>query len=71
MHDISWSSVQPLYTSSKETQALLDQVGKAFGSGIFATPTFLVNGTPVYYGQGGSHLIGYLTSVMRMTPKSK
>ena len=71
MHDIPWSKVQPIYSSTKESKALLEQVGRAFGNGIFSTPTFMVNGTPVFFGHGGTHLEDYLRRLMRSAPGTK
>jgi protein-disulfide isomerase len=51
-HDISWSAIEKIYRSKAERQAIMDQVGRAFDAGIFSTPTFIVNGQQVNFGEG-------------------
>ncbi|HXI14576.1 MAG TPA: thioredoxin domain-containing protein [Thermoanaerobaculia bacterium] len=55
--DIDWKKIEPLYRSTTERQALLDQVGRAFDRGIFSTPTFFVNGRRISYGVNGANLL--------------
>ena len=50
--DISWAAVEKIYSSKAERQLLIDQVGRAFDAGIFSTPTFIVNGQTLNYGEG-------------------
>jgi protein-disulfide isomerase len=51
-HDISWPAIEKIYRSKSERQAIMDQVGRAFDAGIFSTPTFIVNGQQVNFGEG-------------------
>lgn len=51
-NDINWSAVEKTYRSKPERQAIMDQVGRAFDAGIFSTPTFIVNGQQVNFGEG-------------------
>jgi protein-disulfide isomerase len=51
-NDISWAAVEKIYRSSAERTALLDQVSRAFAIGITSTPTFIINGQPIGFGDG-------------------
>jgi protein-disulfide isomerase len=58
--DMNWAAIEKIYRSKSEKQALMDQVGRAFDAGIFSTPTFIVNGQLLNFGEGT-----YATEVMR------
>lgn len=64
MHDLDWNGIEPLYRSKSQREKILGGVGLAFGNGIFATPTFIVNGQPVYFGADGSHMKNYLHALL-------
>lgn len=49
--DINWNAVEKLYHSGAERQALLDQAARAFDAGIFSTPTLIMNGQMVGFGE--------------------
>jgi protein-disulfide isomerase len=51
-NDINWPAVEKIYRSKTERQALLDQVSRAFAVGIVSTPTFILNGQPIGFGDG-------------------
>lgn len=51
-NDIDWPSIERIIHSDAERQALLDQVSRAFSAGINSTPTFLINGQVIGYGDG-------------------
>ena len=50
-HDIDWKAVNKIYSSPAERKALLDQVSRAFAVGIVATPTIIINGQRMGYGE--------------------
>ena len=56
-HDIDWKPVEKIYHSPTERQSLLDQVSRAFDSGINSTPTYIVNGRIVGFGPEGKFTI--------------
>ncbi len=70
MHQIPWSKVEPIYRSESEKKAVLEQVGRAFGNGIFATPTFIVNGQMVYFGGDGQNMTDYLGQLLKASTAS-
>lgn len=53
---IDWKTFQRHYESPSERSRLNRQTGRAFENNIFATPTILVNGRPLFYGENGSGL---------------
>ena len=56
-NDLDWASIQKIYGSKAERQALLEQVSRAFSLGIASTPTFIVNGQIMGFGPEGSFTI--------------
>lgn len=64
-HDIPWAKVQPLYTSPAAKKALIGQVGKAFDNQIFSTPTFIVNGQPIFFGSTGDYVRSYIEGLLK------
>lgn len=61
---IDWTKFEKQYESKALRSDLNDQVGRAFSNGIFATPTFLVNGRSIFYGPGGAELEAYMKMIM-------
>lgn len=57
---IDWETFVRYYESPSERNRLNRQTGRAFENNIFATPTVLVNGRTLFYGQDGSGLKAYL-----------
>ena len=51
-NDIDWKAIEKIYRSKSEQQAILDSVSRAFAVGINSTPTFIVNGQQVGFGDG-------------------
>ena len=51
-NDISWPAIEKIYRSPSERTALLDQVSRAFAIGVTSTPTFIINGQPIGFGDG-------------------
>ena len=51
-NDIDWKAVEKIYRSKAEQQAILEGVSRAFAVGINSTPTFIVNGQQVGFGDG-------------------
>jgi protein-disulfide isomerase len=51
-NDIPWSKIQPLYKSPTERAALLEQVSRLYAAGVSSTPTFIVNGQVLGFGDG-------------------
>lgn len=51
-HGLNWAAIEKIYASKAEHQALLDQVSRAFAVGLVSTPTFILNGQPVGFGDG-------------------
>ena len=63
-HDLNWTALQKIYSSKTESQALLDQVSRAFASGIASTPTFIVNGQIMGFGPEGAFTIDAIKSAV-------
>jgi protein-disulfide isomerase len=59
-NDLEWGSISSLYNSRAERQAVLDQASRAFAVGISSTPTFLINGQVIGFGDGN-----YATDVIK------
>lgn len=57
---IDWKTFQPHYDSPSTRDRLNRQTGRAFENNIFGTPTILVNGRSIYYGDDASGLKAYL-----------
>ena len=51
-NDLNWAAINRIYASKAERQALLDQVSRAFAVGVMSTPTFILNGQLVGFGDG-------------------
>ena len=65
-NDINWESIQAIYASRSERQALLDQTSRSFAVGINSTPTFLINGQMIGFGDGT-----YVTEVIKKALAAK
>jgi protein-disulfide isomerase len=63
-HEISWKAIEPIYRSTAERAALLEQVSRAFDNGINSTPTFIINGQPIGYGRDGTFTIETLKNAL-------
>jgi protein-disulfide isomerase len=51
-NDIPWSKIEPAYNSKSERASLLDQVSRLYAAGVNSTPTFLINGQILGFGDG-------------------
>jgi len=51
-HDLDWKAIEKIYKSKTEQQAVLDSVSRSFAVGVNSTPTFIVNGQVVGFGDG-------------------
>lgn len=51
-NDLKWEPIAKIYNSAAERQALLEHVSDLFNAGVNSTPTFIVNGQILGYGQG-------------------
>lgn len=51
-NDIDWAAFEKIYRSPTERAAILDQVSRAFAVGVNSTPTFILNGQPLGFGDG-------------------
>lgn len=56
-NDVNWKAVEKIYRSPAEKSALIDQVSRAFDSGILSTPTYIVNGQILGFGPEGTFTI--------------
>lgn len=63
-HDIPWKSVAPIYRSPAERQQLLETVGRGFGNGVAATPTFIVNGRIIAFGPNGNTMVSEIKKAL-------
>lgn len=64
-HGIDWKKFEPLFRSTSERNALLTQIAAAYDNGIFATPTFIVNGQVIGYGTDGEYVKKYIENAVR------
>lgn len=51
--DLDWSRIEAFYRSKDERRKLLDHVGLLFDLGMYATPTFLIDGQVIDRSDGG------------------
>ncbi len=51
-NNIAWAKFEPIYHSSAVRAALLEQVSRLFATRINSTPTFIVNGQVIGFGDG-------------------
>lgn len=64
-NDIDAKKFNAIYQSPAERKAVIDQVENLFDLGIFATPTFVINGQEIFYGQNGAHVKQYLENLLQ------
>lgn len=63
-HDIDWKRVEKIYRSPAERSDLLEQVSRAFDTGVNSTPTYIVNGQIMGFGPNGSFTIAAIKSAL-------
>ncbi len=56
-NDLNWKAIEKIYRSPAEKKALIDQVSRAFDSGVLSTPTYFVNGQMLGFGPEGTFTI--------------
>jgi protein-disulfide isomerase len=56
-HDIDWKRVEKIYRSPAERTDLMEQVSRAFDTGVNSTPTYIINGQVLGYGPNGSYTL--------------
>ena len=64
-NSIDLKKFNAIYRSPTERKALIDQVERLFDIGIYATPTYIVNGQEIFYGPGGAHLKQYIENLLK------
>jgi protein-disulfide isomerase len=64
-HDISWTKIDPLYKSTSERQAILENVSRAFDNGINSTPTFIINGQMMGFGPDGKIVLDAIKEAVK------
>lgn len=64
-NEIDAKKFNAIYQSTTERKAVIDQVERLFDIGIFATPTYIVNGQEIFYGPGGAHVKQYLENLLK------
>lgn len=62
---IDWKKFEPLYRSTSERNALVAQIAAAYDNGIYATPTFIVNGQIIGYGTDGEYVKKFIESAIK------
>jgi protein-disulfide isomerase len=71
-HDVDWKTIEPVYRSQTERNAILEQVSRAFDVGINSTPTFIINGQIMGFGPEGTFTIESIKSaIASVTPAKK
>jgi protein-disulfide isomerase len=62
---LDWTQFRPHYQSASEREKLNRQTGRAFENNIVSTPTIIINGKIVHYGENGSGLEAHLKGLFR------
>ncbi len=63
-HDIDWKRVEKIYRAPAERSSLLDQVSRAFDSGVTSTPTYIINGQIMGFGPDGSFTVAAIKQAL-------
>jgi len=66
-HDIDPKKIEPAFKSKSDREELLRQISRAYDNGIYATPTFIVNGQNIFYGSQADFVFQYISALL---PKS-
>ena len=67
-HDIDWKKVEKIYRSQTERNTILDQVSRAFDTGVNSTPTYIINGQTMGYGPEGEYTINSVRKALGLAP---
>lgn len=71
MNDVDWAKVKPIYTSAAEQQALVSQVGVMYDMKINSTPTFIVDGQRLFYGNEADYVRKVIEARIKSAPAVK
>jgi protein-disulfide isomerase len=63
-HDIDWKKVEKIYRSPADREVILDQVSRAFDTGVNSTPTYIINGQILGFGPSGSYTIAAIKQAL-------
>lgn len=63
--DLDWAAVSAAAKKPENRQALLAQTGRVFDAGIYGTPTFIINGKIVFYGNDADYLRSRIQSMLK------
>ena len=63
-HDIDWKKVEKIYRSPAEREVILDQVSRAFDTGVNSTPTYIINGQIMGFGPSGAFTIAAIKQAL-------
>jgi protein-disulfide isomerase len=62
---IEWKTLSAAMSAAPAKKELLAQVTRFYDNGIYGTPTFLVNGQVIFYGNDGDHIRSHLESLLK------
>jgi protein-disulfide isomerase len=63
-HDMDWKTIETIYKSPAEQQAVIQQVERAFDNSVNSTPTFILNGQVLSFGPEGAFVIDAIKSAL-------
>jgi len=63
-YDIDWKRVEKIYQSTAERSALLEQISRAFDTGVNSTPTYIINGQILGFGPKGTFTIAAIKKAL-------
>jgi protein-disulfide isomerase len=63
-HDIDWKKVQKIYRSPSDRSVILEQVSRAFDTGVNSTPTYIINGQIMGFGPSGAYTIAAIKQAL-------
>lgn len=63
--NLDWKKVSAIASKPESRNALLAQAGRAFDSGIYGTPTFIINGRVVFYGNDADYVRSRIESLLQ------
>jgi protein-disulfide isomerase len=63
-HDIDWKKVEKIYRSPADRGVILEQVSRAFDTGVNSTPTYIINGQIMGFGPSGAYTIAAIKQAL-------
>jgi protein-disulfide isomerase len=63
-HDIDWKKVEKIYRSPTDRGVILEQVSRAFDTGVNSTPTYIINGQIMGFGPSGAYTIAAIKQAL-------